>query len=476
MCGQQLNRIYAATSRFLYTKPAIFDVQKLNALDKVWKSYEKRCVPYLLGHCVVPLEKAISKSDLSKDAGAPWNMIGIGSKKQFLERTACVEALNSFWEQLPNKIPKLLTQVNGKDELLSAKKLSQGRQRVIYAMCAMHFFCLAMMSFDFCQRIAQNPMYLGMALFLTPTKGGSQRMASHLDKHKYGFSVDFGKMDGSVSELEVRNFIRLFCNLMKDKSVENVRRFTNLMLAVVYTVLVLPDGNCYYKGFRGEGGNLSGQYLTAILNTFCVITRFMYVWKRLGFKLSEFWNNVAPLVLGDDVIATVSKEYYDKGYRIERIAYLLFDDFSQVVEFTSPVPKHYSELPFLSFILTWDQEFGQWGISVDIGRVISSIKQGPNKGRKNTTLEEQCRLMQRLCSIRTSTWTDPVARELLNRMCLDYMELHKDNRGYPQWDNALTGFHTDTELASLWYGFQAGTGSGAMSGIDEVPLPLPLDL
>jgi len=470
MCGQDLDRIYTSTARFCQLKLPL-DSERQNTLVLSWDFFEQICEPYLGGHKPVDLETALSKSDLSKDSGMPWNLCGFGSKKLLTQSPLAMEAYQQFFEGLAFKRPTLLTQVNGKEELLQSMKLLAGKQRTIFAMCAFHFFALAQMSFDLAQRIGINPFAINTALFLSIYNRGAEKMATYMGRHEFGFSVDIGAMDASCSEFEIRMFIRMFVNLMaiSHRTKENIARITHLLEAVMYTILVMPDGNCFLKGWSGEGGSLSGQYLTAILNTFIVITRFMYAWVRLGFKITDWQKEVSLLALGDDVLCTASKRVTDLGWRIEKIAELLWRELRVVVEFTSSLPQHFTALPFLAFQLQWDHTYDSWGIRVDFSRVISSLVQGPNKGRMPIPIEEQSRLLKRLCSIRVSTFTDPETRDLLQRMIREFVYNHRSNAGNPFWEEALLSYHTNTALAKLWYGMVGDFAVGQLEGTPPAP-------
>lgn len=342
-----------------------------------------------------------------------------------------------------------------KEELREISKVEAGKNRTIASVDKAHVHChKRIMLF---QNIAacDRPIQTKFALGFNPYRGGMHMLAAYLGGKKdinRGWEFDIGKMDASIcwqmqSDLEELDIMMIKAN-QRTKVVEAKVRMLRYMLYV--TTIIMPDGFVFKKGGGGEGGNDSGQFLTAWDNCREALIRFFYAWLVLtGLGWSEFNEFVMIIILGDDVTFTVHRKFLGI-YTGRRIAQVLYDDFGVVLETPSWDCRPWHQLGFLQMHFN-QSETGLWIHTLNPDRVVSSLLQGGKRDKLNQPIP----YLERLCGVRNASWGDEQVRQMVVEVKEAWEKEHAKLVTTNAWQVAARGWLSDRMLEKLYSGAEA---------------------
>jgi len=327
----------------------------------------------------IPFSSNRSKPvDTSTSTGLPYNIkkgdiIQLGN--EFIAITD--EMLSSLVEILDRMIedPDLIVLpiANGsiKDEIISKKKFDSNKMRVFW-ICSVQFILLQRIVLGSVLDIFQaHGLHIGLAI--GRNYNDRVTMASIAEKMRQ-VAPDFasahcfsaGDMEGQDDKVGVE--INLGCfeplyNSIKKKarvSPEELNLIRRVLIACCYSIRIVKADVAFVNG-----GNISGQLVTALLNCLANILMHIYSFYRIEELWNfDFWQVVFLEVMGDDSRGTIAKPIrhlynqfsIQKGFAECGVPYTTCH---KEADFSSALEK-LDDIVFLQFRMFFDQELEEW--------------------------------------------------------------------------------------------------------------------
>jgi len=487
MCNTPLVAAYVSTARCSRVPVPLSELDS-KLFDRVLFEFEDLLFQQCGNARVMDMHDALATADLSKDPGYPWNLV-YGTKRDMID--ALPEEFNQWWIDAASRVLDSVIQTSLKKEMRSAKKVDQQQIRTIFAVCIRHFVLLARLQRDVMNKVAVDPYNLMTMLFAPIYNGGMNTHAAYCGKFQRGWSFDVKAKDASITERFLRSYHEMMFRMLRpeDRTPDNWMRTQVAIQILIHSPLMLSDGSMWLH----DAFNPSGQFATTGDNTWDTIVKLIFCFAKLappdirerfgGHKMNQddekivhvFKELVRCIVLGDDGKVTAAPETLE-WYSFDAVARQMWDSFGDILE--APLENHngstspWYQLPFLSFVCTYDEEYQSWGAWVDTSRVGSSIIHGGNKGTLSNPMLEDCRIYQRLCSIRNAAWCNTEVRKPLESLIRKFAESRDVlYSGMDDWRRAKTSLLSDATLAKLWYSLESSS-SEAKSVVGDAFLQL----
>lgn len=194
-----------------------------------------------------------------------------------------------------------------KDELLSSDKVDKGKARMISCAPLVYTIIFRMYFGDFMQSVQQSRVYNGIAIGMNPYKEWSD-VASHL--FSVGTDVIAGDFSGfDASEVpDVHDCILDYINAWYGDSCENQKIRSVLWCEVTNSLHLGGWGNYKDVLYFWSKSLPSGHPATGIINSMYNLILFGLCYEDLVGDIKGFWQDVRPIVLGDDNVVCISNK------------------------------------------------------------------------------------------------------------------------------------------------------------------------
>lgn len=194
-----------------------------------------------------------------------------------------------------------------KDEPVSMKKFKLCKTRVFFC-CPADFLILVRMCFmGFCRVVQRNPFIFGVAIGLNPHSTDWNKIFVHLSKFGIhttvaGDHVFYDKKMQLVLLKGVMHMVIRFYEIAGTLSKEEL-----IMYYTIVEDMVNPSVDYFGMLITLMGGEVSGHQMTTLLNCLVSIVYIMYIYCVIYKTVSDFFEHVAIITLGDDHVFTVSE-------------------------------------------------------------------------------------------------------------------------------------------------------------------------
>lgn len=438
--------------------------------------------PYLSNSRVLGAEYVRGEMDKQTSPGYPWNVIS-RNKAGVLSSHDYQSYVSSYWDRLSSgKRCPVIWCSNVKDELRSAEKLRDNKLRTFTGSPLEHVECTMRLCWDM-----NNSFYLSNNQTWSFVGGTKFRRAwnslfQRLSKHPNAFELDESAYDSSLFREAMFGMVdfRWAMFAPSERTPENRTRLEAVYLEIVDSLLVCSEGDLVLK----NTGNPSGSANTIVDNTVCLFRLMCYAWislwfaeKKLGNKTSlfldhdtpaysAFMSNVEAALNGDDNTWTASDEVVG-WFNAKSVA----SQWSQIGVITHADTYVARPLIQCSFLSMSFRRAGNSSLLVPVPekeKVYCALLWG---GR---VLDNPRMALLRAYALRIESYWDSECRvflaEYIKWLHLTYGDALKAKPSTKHLDFTLeqveTVYRTDSEIESLYLGFEAGR-SRADRGAEE---------
>lgn len=285
---------------------------------------------------------------------------------------------------------------NLKDEAVSLKKLLACKTRIFFSCPAELLVIVRMFYLGFARVVQRNRELFWVAIGLNTTSPEWDALFHILAKFGTdttiaGDHVFYDKKVKMLVMYYVMDAINKIC-IASGKYTEEMK----LMMEVLKYELMNPSVDFFGMLITLLGGEVSGHQLTTIFNCILNIFYLMYAYKKAGYDLDDFFENVVGVILGDDHVLCVSPErplYHHTHIKdvLEGLGlgYTMADKDSE----SRPYISLY-EAPFLKRTFYYDVKLG-----VHVGRLeFNSIVKMITVQVRSKTVMLSTQLAQAICS------------------------------------------------------------------------------
>lgn len=224
--------------------------------------------------------------------------------------TPAVEQKISEWMELLRNGIRLhaVFGSNLKDEAVSFKKFEAWKTRIFFSCPAELLVIVRMFYLGFARVVQRNRSLFWVAIGLNTTSPEWEDLFQILSKFGVdtciaGDHVYYDKRVKMLVMYYVMDAINRIC-IASGKFTEEMQ----LMMNVLKYELMNPTVDFFGMLITLLGGEVSGHQLTTIFNCVLNIFYLMYAYKKAGYDLADFFDNVVGVILGDDHVLCVSLE------------------------------------------------------------------------------------------------------------------------------------------------------------------------
>jgi hypothetical protein len=414
---------------------------------------------------------------MSKKAvpGTLWERLGFRTKEELYADTEFQRRVSELWEKLEPGSYVVWCDVNPKTEVLPIGKDG----RTVYCVDATTIILMAMLLWDQNAKLNAAPMEaLWMWSGKSPFGYGTHKRYEWITnngKWKRVWDIDVKKMEANLRLRDMLAFAKMKYEALDIELRTGAAGSRNwLRLLAVYCGLaegpfILPNGETFWKGAGGEGGNPSGQFCTQVDNSLrClrfVIEAFITACDELQLQPDEvyFWRNVRGVIMGDDLEMSISDEFEtllepllkryseELGHEVtwgEYVALVAYREYGTVMESPCWEGVHPMDSVFCGMRFQLMTDPISWmTFSMDMDKQLSAILQGGTQ----RTPEEQ---LQRLASYRLQTWGNEEHRRMISHVYAMYKsEMEKTDPTLAKnenWQLAQRAYLSDMDLLKIY--------------------------
>lgn len=388
---------------------------------------------FCMGSSVISLDQAVSECERGTSPGYPWNRV-FHTKGALLDQHP--EILVKFWEDLISISRKLepIWTCSQKVELRAAIKLLENRIRTFTASPIEHSISLSRLCLDFNQRFYDSARkhwsFVGASKFCQ----GFHRLFQALNLHPNGMDLDCKDWDSCCFVMALMDQCSMRWEFLRheDRTIDNQRALYRLYLDIVYSIIILENGDV----IRKNTGNPSGSANTIVDNTMILFRMFAYIYIRLAREnnvevdYESFMRDVAAALNGDDNTSSVAdsiKLWFNIPNIIRVAKELGFTVKSDTQEFR-PV----RDLTFLS--QKWVFIRGLMLPSPDTTKVLCSLKWG--------SPDDDVRWhLLRASALRIDSWCNLECRKFIQSY-IEYL--------WHEYDDDLNGVINDIKIGTIF--------------------------
>jgi hypothetical protein len=301
-----------------------------SSLDLAYEWTKRTYYPFVQNSRVISMLEAVSSAELSTSPGPLMRKV-YKDKKDVWEDIHGRHFILVYFSQAQSPGgPITYWGLFQKVELRPIEKVNENKTRQFMCAPIEHHIALQMLSQDFnikimnAAKMHRIPISVGMSIY----DGNFDIIGRNLEQCSEQLFSDVSSFDAStphIMSLMCAAF-RYDCLSSEDRTFENLCLFANLYRDVIYTPLVLPDGNVVKIG-----GTPSGYFNTAMDNSFILDMSIAYCWisSGKGKSYSDYNNYVYRKVYGDDSVigirspglnfaTALSERMQDLGYQIDQ--------------------------------------------------------------------------------------------------------------------------------------------------------------
>jgi len=431
-----------------FCKSQVVDYDKL-AWAFATQAIEDHFYLYLKDSGIESLEDSLSRLDLKKSPGPPWNL-KFKTKEQLISDELFLRMCSDGWNQLLEADRVWLTGTALKEEVRLTEKLKQNKIRIFNPQSADLNVLTNRLCGQFNDKFTESHLKTFSCVGISPFYGGWNRLYEKLtppDKPNK-FEGDYSDYDSSLGVylmMMVCKF-RFKCLPQNEKTMDNWNRLCNLYRNIIFSAMVLIDGTIVQK----PGGNPSGSANTVVDNTLIGFFMLAYAWARLCpdtlRTYNAFIDNVVAALYGDDntgAVSHIAAEFYTPANLTNVMA-----EMGMTLNFEHK-----------DFVTIHDVCFLQADFNTKLyGTVIYHVE--PSKSYESIKWSEHPKdpsiSLARACGMRLITWSDTSAREYYEKYITFLLQRYDHLlAGTKEWQDAKSSYKTDWAMAHLYAGFES---------------------
>jgi hypothetical protein len=197
---------------------------------------------------------------------------------------------------------------NLKDEPVSWKKYEMGKTRVFFSGPVVLLVIVRMMFMGFCRVVQRNNYIFMCAVGMNCHSMEWDELFKFLSRFGVNTAIagDYAFFDKKIKMMLVRYAMEFIIEICEESG-----NFTEAQVMVMKCIMFdLMNPTVDYFGMLMTllGGEVSGHQLTTIFNCFMNILYQMYMYGEAGYDVSDFFDYIVSICLGDDHVICVSSE------------------------------------------------------------------------------------------------------------------------------------------------------------------------
>lgn len=314
-----------------------------------------------------------------------------------------------------------------KDELRLEEKVKDKNTRLFICAPSEHHFALRSVSETFNEKlIASSQGFLTpVAVGLNPYNGGFNQLGHNLAERASRFFADIGKFDSSVYShwLFQCAWLRYQCLPVSFQTYEYLCCFANLYRDIIWTPVMLPDGNVVILLHEP-----SGQYNTAIDNSLILVYLQILTYLMAGGKrdFAYFKEKHFLCCFGDD--SAVGSD----------TPYLTAENFARALHSRGLEVEFAKHWEFLGNYICWNSNLDVYVPVFSYHKVLSSLLyQGS---------DDIPSLVSKAMNLRAQCWSNSSAFFILDSYCSWLLA------NYPQFVDLAASYHPVEVLKNKFVG------------------------
>jgi len=408
---------------------------------------EQHFYSHLKNSVIETQEESLLRHDLSKSPGPPWNFVH-KTKKTLIDDAQFLEFCRKGWDWLLDDEFWFLGGTALKEEIRSAEKLAENKQRIFIPNSADFVTLTNRLCGDFNDKFTECHLKTASAVGINPFSGGWQRVRNRLTKFKKMAEYDFSDYDSSlgVHKLLIVCKFRFKCLRAEDQTFDNWHRMLNCYKNIIWTVVVLVDGTLAIK----PGGNPSGGANTVVDNTLVNYWSQAYAYYRCVTEefrtYSQFNNYVSASMYGDDntnSISDVIADQFTPARYCAAVAELGMTCNSVSQDWLTINDVTFLQADFNTFL------YDTCVYHVQPSKSYESMRWSEDP--KNAIMS-----LQRAVGMHRVTWTDPIARNHYTKYISYLLKKHDTLlSGVKEWEDVKAGIKPDCTMASFFTGLES---------------------
>lgn len=283
---------------------------------------------------------------------------------------------------------------NLKDEPVSLKKFLACKTRVFFS-CPADFLIIVRMCFmSFCRVAQRNPFVFGVAIGLNPHSSDWNDIYEHLNVFKNAVAGDHEFYDKKMQLLLLKMAMFMIVNIIEAGG--QVSREELVVYRVIIHDMVNPTVDYFGMLVTFLGGEVSGHQMTTVLNCIISVLYIMYCYKVVFQSVSDFFEAVRIIALGDDHVFTVRDDRKELNHtKVQTILKDLGLGYTMAEKGAESVPFiPLADCTFLKRKFVWSDELRQVVGPLDVNSIFKML----TIGVKSKTVSSSEQLAQALCS------------------------------------------------------------------------------
>lgn len=195
-----------------------------------------------------------------------------------------------------------------KDELRPVEKVDTGQTRLISSAPLAYVIAFRMLFGDFCARCQACRIHNGMAVGVNVYKDWTEVVKTITQRSSLGFAGDYKAFDANQHAVILRAIGRAISGFYRD----DYSRAREVLWAEVYNSQHINSHFGETTVYEWSKSLPSGHPGTTIINSIYNLTLFVLCYAdATGRPMHRFWDDVAPLVYGDDNLIFPNEDIHD---------------------------------------------------------------------------------------------------------------------------------------------------------------------
>nr|UGO57136.1 MAG: hypothetical protein 1 [Riboviria sp.] len=315
--------------------------------------------------------KFVTGLEVNSAAGLPWSYLGGPLKSDWVSKDPDTQRrfFTSRGLQVRDRVLKKLklgrqgkrlisfTNTKLKDTTIKKDKACSGKTRVFHCVpIDMILFESSLMG-PFKEAFTAQMIECHHAIGVNPRSIHWDQIAQHLLKHPNFFDMDYVNFDVSTHGDILSTVYEIQRRVIQNLVPDNWDEARKICAQELINTFVVDVKTVYQK----NKGNASGGFGTTPTNCLVNIINCIYAWIMLTgiYDLSVFWANMSIIVLGDDIVISVSDAFK------HLINFLTFKEVLEVIGFNVTVGSkdgveqaftNFDQLQFLKRSFVYDEE------------------------------------------------------------------------------------------------------------------------
>jgi hypothetical protein len=419
------------------------DERQIRNMNIAWTWVEKHFGPHMQNSIIVDQETSILSMDMTTSTGFPWNTQYPTKNMLFEKYPEIRDWLLEDWEKLTQPTWTMFATNSLKEEIRTKEKIELNKIRTFMSLAVQGTVHGNRLFLDMNQKMYDSHLTTASYVGASPFDGNWHLLYKKLSKFQDGFSMDEKEYDSSLRAFLMWACAKFRFNMLAPQyqTEENKLRVQHYYINLIHTSVIGPDGVVTRK----QGGNPSGSVNTITDNTIILYSLLAYAWLQAHevTSYSEFEQNTAKALNGDDNIWTVSKAFLPTYNARTLIREWTAIGVTTVTDSLEPQPVE--NLDFLSA-----RFYEMKGVMVPLynqKRLLTTILYSV-RSKHNPAFA-----LERLGGVLAIGWCDPVFRHFCRQyqsyLVRKYDAILCDEK---DWQNAKATFTTDENYEKHFLG------------------------